>query len=424
MRRWIGLGLAGSWACGGVDLADGGGRDPTWHRDVRPIVERSCVRCHHGDGIGPFPLEDYGDVASRAEQVADAVADRRMPPWLASGDCHTYLHDTSLTQAEIDAVVRWAAAGAPEGDPADAPEPAEVTDFGLPRVDHVLEMPEAYVPEAVDDDYRCFVLPWPGSEPASTVTGYVVRPGESRIVHHVIGYVIPPESAADYDALDGADGRPGYTCFGGPGGPLDMYSAFNPGGYRWLGGWAPGGLGGAFPEGTGIPVEGGSRIVVQVHYHPLATEPDLADRSAIEVMVDPSGAASKSALIQPFTDAAWVLGQGMEIPAGAQGVEHAWSMPMPAPFVAYTANLHMHTLGRSARLSLRRADGSTTCLLDIPRWDFDWQLSYAFTEPVTVEAGDAIELSCTWDNPTDRDVAWGDGTGDEMCLATMYITEP
>ena len=423
MKYAVGFALF-AMSCGGDVKVDDGGPPPTFHRDVRPITEASCIRCHDDSGVGPFPLTTYEQVAERADLVADAVADRRMPPWLAGDGCNEYEGDWSLSQDEIDTIVTWAADGAPEGDPADAPPAPEPVQIGLSRVDHTLTLPEPYVPDAVEDDYRCFVLDWPSDAPVSTVTGYTVVPDDTRIVHHVIGYIVPPEWADEYDALDGADGKPGYSCFGGAGGPAPTYSTEEPDGVRWLGGWAPGGMGGEFPEGTGIVVQGGSRIVVQVHYHPLPEEPDRADQSSIQVMVDNGVPMSSWALIQPFADPAWIDTDNMEIPAGGTGVGHTMNLTMPSPFIIYTANLHMHTMGKTARIALKRQDGTEKCLLDIPRWDFEWQFPYRLTEPVYVEAGDQIELSCTWDNPSGSDVYWGDGTGDEMCLGTMYLTAP
>lgn len=418
MRPWPVLLLLG---CGRVGIDDG--RTPTFHKDVRPVMEGVCARCHDGSGIAPFPLTTYDEVKAVAPLVASAVADRRMPPWLAGDGCTDYQDDLSLTQDEIDGIVAWADGGTPEGDPADAPQAPAPVGPALPRVDHVLELPIEYTPGEVEDDYRCFVLDWPDPALVTSVTGYTVVPGDDRIVHHVIAYIVPPVYALDYDALDGQDGRAGYECFGGVGGPAPTRSDTEEG-TRWLGGWAPGGMGGAFPEGTGIPVEAGSRIVIQVHYHPLPSEPGRADRSRVEVMVDPTVPMSNWALILPFADPLWVDYATMPIPANTNGVSHSVSMEMPEPFVIHSANLHMHTHGRSGRLAVDHTSGAEDCLLDIPRWDFAWQRPYRLQDTVEVAAGDHLELSCTWDNPTNEDLNWGEGTNDEMCLATMYVTSP
>ena len=88
----------------------------------------------------------------------------------------------------------------------------------------------------------------------------------------------------------------------------------------------------------------------------------------------------------------------------------------------HTASLHMHTFGHTGRFFVEHEDGSETCLLDIDDWDFNWQRDYDFQIPVKLAAGDRLSVRCSWDNPTDQDLNWGEGTGDEMCLATMFVT--
>jgi hypothetical protein len=77
----------------------------------------------------------------------------------------------------------------------------------------------------------------------------------------------------------------------------------------------------------------------------------------------------------------------------------------------------MHTLGRRIRV-----ETGGTCLVDVPEWDFNWQQQYQFVEPFTFAAGAPVTLTCTWSNPTDRSVRWGEGTSDEMCINFFYIT--
>jgi hypothetical protein len=162
-----------------------------------------------------------------------------------------------------------------------------------------------------------------------------------------------------------------------------------------------------------------AEVVLQVHYNNRSgdTEPDL---TRVEVMV--SDEVEHPAYIQPWTDPSWLDGTGMDIPAHSEGVSHSFSVRDSwGAFQVHTASLHMHQLGRSANLTVERP-GEDTCLLQIDDWDFNWQRSYVLEEPVTVEQGDTLTVSCTWDNPTDEDVNWGEGTGDEMCLGTMLLS--
>lgn len=386
----------------------------TYFQDVRPILQESCVGCHNREGIGTFPLESYDDVVLVKDAVADAVAERRMPPWLAGQDCNDYLIDMALTDEEIALVTEWVADGAPEGDEASAVD-AEVPE--LPRLedpDFVLELPEVYTPTVAPDDYRCFVVDWPAEE-STYVVGYDVLPGNDRVVHHLVAYIAAPEHAAFYEDLDAADPGAGYSCYGGPGAPDGEDQNY----VDWLGGWAPGGGYSQFPHGAGIEMEPGSKVILQMHYNLENADGGEDDRTRMAIKTADS--VEREAWIQPWADPDWLGSEEMEIPAGAEDVTHSFRFSPPVDLTLFTANLHMHQQGVSARMFIERAEGDETCLLDIPRWDFNWQRGYGFVEPEVLRSEDTLVLECTWDNNTDEDIHWGDGTGDEMCLGTMLL---
>jgi len=282
----------------------------------------------------------------------------------------------------------------------------------LARVDLVIQPEEPFLPQQSPDDYRCFAVDWPETE-ETFVTGYQVVPDAESIVHHVIAYILPGEYREDLEALEAEDGRPGYTCYGGPG-PINLEDA------AWLGGWAPGGIDRQLPAGTGIRVAPDSIIVLQMHYN-IPSDNTLADQTRIDVMV--SQDEQTEAWIQPFANPFWLYGDRMEIPANSTNHKETFSFTFQGGGTIYSANLHMHTLGKSGRFTLQRADGSEQCLLHVPAYDFDWQRSYRFKEPVVIGPGDRLKLECVFDNPTDEDVHWGDGTEDEMCLTTMYMID-
>lgn len=389
---------------------------PTWHADIAPIFAHSCDGCHTDGGIGTPQWNSPEEAAQWAIPIAAAVGARTMPPWRASSDCNTYVGDFSLSDDQIAAVLAWAEGDAPLGDPATAESlPQPYTPPSLDRVDLELRMPVAYEPAPIDggaDDYRCFLMEWPYEETV-WVTGYEMRPDNLQAVHHIIPYIIAPGDVAQYQAIDDADPEPGYTCYGGPGGSTE--TLINT---RWLGSWAPGSAPGIFEDGVGLEVPPGGMVAFQVHYN--VTEAGHTDQSgiALRVETEPQGWAE----IQPWTDVSWLFGTGMDIPANTDSVTHSWSHPHGNTFTLRTAGLHMHTLGKSAKLWIERADGTEECLLQIDNYDFNWQRSYELEVPVQTVPGDTINLSCTWDNPTDQDAAWGDGTGDEMCLGITLIT--
>lgn len=408
----------GDSASEGAGGAGGGGPvdGPTYYADVKPLIDAKCANCHVEGGIGPFPLTTYAEVLDHKGAIKAAVANKTMPPWMAADDCNTYLNDRSLDDAQIDAIVGWADAGGLEGDPSTEAPPLDLGDTrALSRVDVELGMQAEFQMTEEPDEYRCFVLDWP-ADTDQFVTGIGVKPGNPAVVHHVIAFVATPNMLAEVQELDDASEGPGYPCFGGPGFRGD-----------WLGAWAPGGAGYDYPPGTGIPVEAGSKIVMQVHYNSLTAgkQPDL---TTLQIKMD--DAVDHEAVLQPWTNPAWLSGDSMMIPAATKDVKHSWDMdPTPYmsngnPMLIHSPLLHMHELGQSARLSIYRADGSETCLLDIPAWNFHWQGGYALKDPVLLQPGDRVHLECTWDNPTMNDIAWGEGTGDEMCLGGFYYTVP
>jgi hypothetical protein len=399
---------------------------PTYHRDIAPLVQEKCGSCHVQGGIAPFPLQTYSEVFILRTAIQAAVKARIMPPWMPGRDCTEYQHDRSLSDEQIALISRWVEEGGAEGDVAEATA-AEPISGGLSRVDLELALPVEYSPTRSPDEYRCFVLDWPESE-VRYVSGFRGNPGRPSIVHHVIAFLARPDEVATFQALDAQDPRPGYECYGGPGVAGDTVA--------WLGSWVPGSDGSDYPEGTGIRVEPGSKVVLQIHYN-LSGANAAADRTSISMKLDSS--VRKVAIMQPWANPAWRREGGMSIPAGQGDVRHRFAFDLVPvlsnvtrglfrdnePITVHAAALHMHTLGTRARLEIERRTGASECMLDIPRWDFHWQASYRLAEPKVVKPGDRIAVECHWDNslPGARDVSWGEGTQDEMCLGTFYMTQ-
>ncbi|MCX4242466.1 monooxygenase [Paraliomyxa miuraensis] len=401
--------------------------DVTYHGDVRAVLERHCVTCHQPDAVAPFPLTTYEEAHALRESLVLSVEAGTMPPWMPGDGCQDYLGEPEFTDEERQLLRAWLDEGAAQGDPADYVPPTIPDPPGLSRVDLTLAMPEPYLPSQMPDDYRCFLLPWPEVE-TRYVTGFAALPDDLRTVHHMIAYAIAPDRVAQYEALDEADPEPGYTCFGGPGGPITSPQSAG----TWLGAWAPGGITGDFPEGTGIAMEPGSRVVLQIHYNTLVG--DLRpDGSAVQLRIDAE--VERPAFSMLWADPAWLAG-GMPIPAGEAQVVHSFELdptqfmnlltdviPAGTPFQIHSASHHMHKLGTRAQQEILRGDGSRECLLELPQWDFDWQQAYRLADPVRFDPGDRLRLACEWNNEAgDQHVNWGDGTQDEMCLGVYYVT--
>lgn len=389
-------------AGGATDGGGAGASGVTWHKDVNALVQQRCASCHVPGGIAPFSLKTYADAKPMASAMASAVAARRMPPWMPAEDCGgPFIGERRLSQAEIDTIRAWSTDGAPEGNPADARAVPDAGLTGLPRVDAELPMPEAYTPSAtLDDDYRCFLVD-PQLTAARSITGYDILPGVGAEVHHVIIYIVNKAQAV---AKDAAEAGPGWQCFGGSG-IADTGGA--------IGAWAPGVSAVVYPGGTGIPLPADKGLAMQIHYNTQAGV-RVPDTTRLKLMYA-TGAVTPAYLIP-------LAASGFEVPPMTQN--YSFTKPFPnsinlLPNIKLWGFLpHMHTKG--VRISLRGP--SNECLIDIPRWDFHWQGQYFRSSPFTLARGDAVNLSCTWNNPTTSPLRWGEGTDDEMCFAYVYAT--
>ena len=423
----------------------------SYNENVGALLNARCANCHFDGGVAPFALETYEQVYNQRYAIKTAVLNETMPPWQPADDCNEYQGDFSLTAEQINSIVEWVDEGAQEGKAvADVEESTSASAdslvneseevAGITRIDLSMQMPQGYQPELFPDDYRCFLLDWPETE-ITHVTGFYAEPGNMKIVHHVIAFLISPEHVAEYEAMDAESEAPGYTCFGGPGG--DPSSATG-----WIGAWAPGDVGGNTPPGTGIPVEPGSKIALQVHYDAGLFEEGMLDQTTVHFKLDDT--VEKPAFVLPFTNYQWLGGSGMEIPAGKKSVSHnhlfdptpflGWSMlsdgliPSNTAFEIHSAGLHMHELGKKIKVEIHRQNGDRSCLLQIDEWDFNWQGGYTLENFNVFEPGDKLYIECEWDNSAEnqrvidgeqqepRNVHWGEGTSDEMCLAILYIT--
>lgn len=398
-------------------------REVTWHQDIRPIIEGRCARCHVEDNIGPFPLTSYEETFAVRQAVQKSVVERTMPPWLPADCCNTFRDDFSLDDDQIALVNAWVDQGAPEGDP-NTPGASLAPVGGLSRVDLEIEMREPYTPEPAPgrvDDFRCFLIDWP-LEQRAFITGIDPLPGARAIVHHMIIMAVDEQQAERLEALDGADGRPGFDCDGGAG---DLPTSAIVGGSL---------LGGDFPEGIGTEVEPGSRIVLNMHYSIADAAPE-ADLTKIRFKLDGDARSAKTfILVNPL----WLVDDAMLIPAGEEDVVHSFQYD-PRVFtgsrrvdlLGFTP--HMHYLGKSIRVGVVR-NGTWQCLAEIPEWDFGWEQPYWFEEPIRMNPGDELYIDCHFDNTKanqpivdgkqaePRDVAWGSDNQD-MCSGFINFIE-
>jgi len=397
----------------------------TYYQDVAPILAARCVSCHSPGNIAPFSLEGYNDAMKYASFIKPALANRTMPPMppdIGNG-CPQIDDARVMPDSERNLVVAWVDAGAPAGDASRAAPIAPPADpLGPPTAvyDSGLDYASTYTGR---DEYRCFVI-----DPQLTSTFNLIAAGvistNPAIVHHTIIYAQLPAAQTAVDVLDAADPLPGYECFGGPSfaGAIPVAAS------------AVGSLPKAFPNGSGAPLPAGTRWVVQVHYNYDSS------RGSNRIAVEAWSAPSLTQVPHGLSAANYTF----YIPAGAIGVTATAEGDIVAspiggaqtrPGYLWSVFPHMHQIGSSISIELVRMSGEKQCVINIPKWDFHWQGSYLFTQPNKVNAGDQLITTCVWDNSPQhqplvdgvpqqpRDVYFGEGSTDEMCLTGYVLTD-
>ena len=385
-------------------------RVATFARDVAPIVFEHCSRCHRPNEAAPFSLLTYIDTAAHARQIQLAVQRQWMPPWKPVSGFGRFKNEHRLTQDEIGTFRRWVAAGLPEGDRNQLPDPPRFTpgwQLGTPDLE--LVMPEAFdVPADGPDIYRHFVIPT-GLTQNRLVSAFEFRPGAPEVVHHAFVYF---DTTGQGRRLDAEAPGPGYSRLGSPGFAVSGS----------LGGWGPGGLPRRLPPGTGRPLMKDSDLVVQIHYHPSGKP--ARDRSRIGLFFAPQWADRMVTEIM-------VADVDLEIPAGAARYHHRAEYTLPVETIVLDATPHMHNLGREIKAVAHLPNGRREPLIWIKDWDFYWQDNYVYGPPIRLAVGTRIELDCWFDNSAGnplnpnsppKTVRWGDYATDEMGICYFQVT--
>ncbi len=369
---------------------------PTFTATIAPLLQQHCLECHRPGEIGPFAVSDYEEVKGWADMMVEVMEQGRMPPWHANPDHGSFSNARHLPPGTIDLFKRWIAAGHPQGDPALLPAPPEFTGgWRLPQppdIDIPMARAPFTVPASGTVEYQYFV-----ADSALTAETWVsaaqVVPGAPAVVHHALVFA-RPESLAD---------------FRGTG----LVSAYVPGQRATT-----------FPPGYARRVPKGSKFIFQMHYTPNGRPVD--DLSRIGLVTMPAAEVTHEVL----TLAA--LEQDFEIPPGAAAHEVRADLDRwPAGSQLLAVSPHMHVRGRAFRVEVVRA-GERTILLDVPRYDFNWQHTYELAEPVPLDDVERVEIVAVFDNspanpvnPAPHEtVMWGDQTWEEMALAFFEVAAP
>ncbi len=369
--------------------------EPTFYGDVLPVLQENCQVCHRPDGanlggmVAPMSFTDYESTRPWARSIARQAQARTMPPWHASADLHgVFANERTMSEEDIATLVRWAKAGAPAGDIADAPPQPEWRGDGwtIGTPDLVIDMGVDYlVEDEIEDHYITFrttiteeMLPEP-----RWLKAVEFRPGSS-VVHHIIA--------------------------------------------RPLGGIAPGNDPTVYNDGFGTYIKPGTEIAWQMHYH-KEPGPGTAtlDRSSAALKFYPVGYEPQYIVAN---DA--LARFDFKIPPGAGDYSSTATTRFDRDVLLLSYTPHMHLRGKAAKYTAKYPDGSTEVLLDIPRYDFNWQTTYEYPQGgKKVPAGTEIEMTMWWDNSADNpfnpdptiEVTYGEPTTSEMMFGFVSYAD-
>lgn len=373
-----------------------------YYADIFPIVQNHCVVCHREKGIGPFSLESADDLIAHAGMVQQVIEDKTMPPWFAQPDekaPHKWMNDSALPTEERSRLLAWLDGSQTLGEKSEnlvAREFKVQWNIGTP--DLVVQLPEPIPVQAsgfMDYEHREIMLEL---DEEKWVQAVEVRPTAADVVHHVLVYHLPKDETEPR---------------------IDERTPF-------LAAYAPGISTQIFPSGFGKRLPAGSKLLVQMHYTPngQATEDqtEIAFRFAKEK-------PENEVIVIGLADT------NLNIPPGESNHPEGHYLDInDQSIVLLSLFPHMHLRGKAFRYELTEPDGNKTTLLDIPAYDFNWQLGYRFQSPLPIEKGSRIEVTGWFDNSsgnpaiTDREnsqwVYWGDQTYNEMLLGYLEYYVP
>lgn len=368
----------------------------TYSNQIARIFQNHCVECHREGEIAPFSLMSYDDVVGWGETIAEVVRENRMPPWHANPKYGQFANDCSLSDAQKQLIETWVEYGCPEGDPSELPEPHTfVSGWQLEREpDEIFEMGEEPFTVAADAGpqgiaYQNFWVD-PGFTEDTWIRAAEIRPGNRLVVHHIIVYMHPEGKGSRSEDL--------------------------------VAGYVPGLRHNPFPEKSARLVPAGAWLRFQVHYTPVGSvQEDLssvgfiyADPDEVEQVVQTIPIANTKFEIEPFEDNQKVTASSGEIPTDLN---------------LLAMSPHMHLRGKSFRYEAVYPDGTSEILLDVPRYDFNWQTQYQLAESKRLPRGTRIHCTARFDNSEHNlanpdpsvTVRWGDQSWDEMMVGYIDV---
>lgn len=429
----------------------GNKKEVTFTRDVAPIFFNNCTECHRPGEAAPMSLLSYKEARPWAKSIKEKVATKEMPPWHADPKHGEFSNDRRLTQAQIDTISAWVDQGAKEGNPKDLPAAPKFTEgWIIGKPDIVLQMPNEFTLEASGpDEYQYFEVPTNFKEDVY-VQMAEARPGNRKIVHHIIAFVAPPskdgkqpqlskeeiekyQREAEQKSIFRKDGflmrmKPTTPVHddgcslpnGGNGESLDTSAESR--GFDLLVGFAPGMPPGVMEPGTVKRIPAGSKLLLQMHYSKTTGKVEK-DRSSIGLIF-----AKKPAEKHVYTHG--IANVYFQIPPGADNHKVTSCWTTKEDIHLSTLMPHMHLRGKAMKFEAVYPDGRSEVMIDVPAYSFSWQTVYYLKKPISLPKGTRIVVTALFDNSTKNKynpdpkqaVRFGDPTYDDMMIGWISYT--
>ena len=389
----------------------------TFNKDVLPILQKHCQSCHRPGEVAPMSFLSFQEARPWAKAMKAAVLTQKMPPWFADPRYGHFANERKLTGAEIGTLAAWADNGAPEGNAKDRPAPVEfVEGWEIGKPDIVFEMPnEFHVPAQGTIDYQ-YILVKTNFKQDVWVQAAEVRPGNRAVVHHMRAIVRPPGSPFMNGVEPGIPTTeprgPGLNLASGAGSgetDADILAKYNPG---------------VEPQGfTGgakfIPA--GSDLVFDIHY--TANGKAATDKSRIGIVLAKAPPQRRVFTSQALTNRQFV------IPPGDGNVEVRAEVRVEEPVELVWLQPHMHLRGKDFQFRVVYPTGESEILLNVPRYDFNWQVGYDLAKPLLLPKGTVLESISHFDNSPNNlsnpdpkaEVRFGPQSWDEMSTGFFSV---
>lgn len=371
---------------------------PTFHDRISRMLQANCQECHRTGGVAPFALETYEQVSAKAGMIRKMVSRNLMPPWFAAapqpGQHSPWSNDRSLTERDKADLLAWLDASKPLGDVANAPLPRQwPAEWQIGTPDAIVQIPKPIDVKATGTIPYQNVVVDTGLTEDRWVQALEIRPTAREVVHHVLVFVQ----------------RAGQIRHDEGGG---FFAAYVPGNSSVI-----------YPDGFAKPLPAGAKLQFQIHYTPNGTATSEQVRLGLVF--------AKSAP-QHIVHTASAGNMRLNIPPNAADHAETGTLPVPAEVKLLALMPHMHLRGKAFRYEVVAPGGESRTLLDVPRYDFNWQLAYRFAEPPSIAAGSRIRVTGWFDNsagnPANPDpnktVRWGPQTTDEMLLGYVEYFIP